>query len=80
MSKLDQIAYVRTGIRLHLSIVDNESAADDIAEGRGEWVKEQDGKKYLDFLQEWTVSCLGHPLLAANEKLFPSHDNFGREQ
>jgi acetylornithine/N-succinyldiaminopimelate aminotransferase len=29
-------------------------------EGHGSWLKDQDGKAYLDFVQGWAVNCLGH--------------------
>jgi acetylornithine/N-succinyldiaminopimelate aminotransferase len=29
-------------------------------EGQGSWLVDQNGKKYLDFLQGWAVNCLGH--------------------
>ncbi len=29
-------------------------------EGRGSWLRDQDGKAYLDFIQGWAVNCLGH--------------------
>jgi acetylornithine/N-succinyldiaminopimelate aminotransferase len=29
-------------------------------EGQGSWLMDQNGKKYLDFLQGWAVNCLGH--------------------
>ena len=29
-------------------------------EGRGSWLRDQDGKDYLDFIQGWAVNCLGH--------------------
>src|SRR5262245_24089240 len=29
-------------------------------EGRGSWLTDQEGKKYLDFIQGWAVNCLGH--------------------
>ena len=29
-------------------------------EGRGSWLKDSDGKEYLDFVQGWAVNCLGH--------------------
>jgi len=29
-------------------------------EGRGSWLTDADGKKYLDFIQGWAVNCLGH--------------------
>jgi acetylornithine/N-succinyldiaminopimelate aminotransferase len=29
-------------------------------EGRGSWLRDQSGKKYLDFIQGWAVNCLGH--------------------
>lgn len=28
--------------------------------GHGSWLKDQDGKEYLDFVQGWAVNCLGH--------------------
>jgi acetylornithine/N-succinyldiaminopimelate aminotransferase len=29
-------------------------------EGRGSWLTDQAGKQYLDFVQGWAVTCLGH--------------------
>lgn len=29
-------------------------------EGRGSWLRDRDGKSYLDFIQGWAVNCLGH--------------------
>ena len=29
-------------------------------EGRGSWLRDADGKHYLDFIQGWAVNCLGH--------------------
>jgi len=29
-------------------------------EGRGSWLRDEDGKDYLDFIQGWAVNCLGH--------------------
>jgi acetylornithine/N-succinyldiaminopimelate aminotransferase len=40
-------------------------------EGKGSWLRDQDGKRYLDFIQGWAVNCLGHcpkPILEALEK------------
>ncbi len=31
-----------------------------LVEGRGSWIKDQNGKQYLDFVQGWAVNCLGH--------------------
>lgn len=31
-----------------------------MVEGRGSWLWDRDGKKYLDFVQGWAVNCLGH--------------------
>jgi len=28
--------------------------------GQGAWLQDQQGKRYLDFLQGWAVNCLGH--------------------
>jgi len=28
--------------------------------GKGSWLTDQNGKRYLDFLQGWAVNCLGH--------------------
>jgi len=30
------------------------------AAGRGSWLVDQQGKRYLDFVQGWAVNCLGH--------------------
>lgn len=29
-------------------------------EGRGSWLRDRDGRDYLDFVQGWAVNCLGH--------------------
>lgn len=29
-------------------------------EGRGSWLTDQNGKRYLDYVQGWAVNCLGH--------------------
>ena len=29
-------------------------------EGKGSWLRDSEGKKYLDFIQGWAVNCLGH--------------------
>jgi acetylornithine/N-succinyldiaminopimelate aminotransferase len=29
-------------------------------EGRGSWLRDANGKEYLDFVQGWAVNCLGH--------------------
>jgi len=36
-------------------------------EGRGSWITDHRGKRYLDFVQGWAVNCLGHcpPQIAA---------------
>jgi len=31
-----------------------------MAEGEGSWLTDNNGKRYLDFLQGWAVNCLGH--------------------
>ena len=31
-----------------------------MVEGKGSWLTDQSGKRYLDFLQGWAVNCLGH--------------------
>ena len=31
-----------------------------MVEGRGSWMVDNNGKRYLDFLQGWAVNCLGH--------------------
>ena len=36
--------------------------------GRGSWLTDSDGRRYLDFIQGWAVNCLGHspaPILHA---------------
>jgi acetylornithine/N-succinyldiaminopimelate aminotransferase len=29
-------------------------------EGRGSWLTDHNGKRYLDYVQGWAVNCLGH--------------------
>jgi acetylornithine/N-succinyldiaminopimelate aminotransferase len=29
-------------------------------EGHGSWLRDEDGRSYLDFVQGWAVNCLGH--------------------
>lgn len=31
-----------------------------MVEGSGSWLTDQNGKRYLDFIQGWAVNCLGH--------------------
>jgi acetylornithine/N-succinyldiaminopimelate aminotransferase len=31
-----------------------------MARGEGSWLWDEDGKRYLDFVQGWAVNCLGH--------------------
>ncbi|QWD65826.1 acetylornithine transaminase [Polynucleobacter sp. MWH-Aus1W21] len=31
-----------------------------MVEGKGSWLADNNGKRYLDFLQGWAVNCLGH--------------------
>jgi acetylornithine/N-succinyldiaminopimelate aminotransferase len=31
-----------------------------MAEGRGSWLRDTEGREYLDFVQGWAVNCLGH--------------------
>ena len=31
-----------------------------MVEGNGSWLTDNNGKRYLDFLQGWAVNCLGH--------------------
>ena len=31
-----------------------------MVEGHGSWLRDDDGKTYLDFVQGWAVNCLGH--------------------
>ena len=31
-----------------------------MVEGRGSWLWDRDGRRYLDFVQGWAVNCLGH--------------------
>lgn len=31
-----------------------------MVEGKGSWLVDNNGKRYLDFLQGWAVNCLGH--------------------
>jgi acetylornithine/N-succinyldiaminopimelate aminotransferase len=31
-----------------------------MAEGQGSWLRDSEGRQYLDFVQGWAVNCLGH--------------------
>ena len=31
-----------------------------MVEGHGSWLEDEEGKRYLDFVQGWAVNCLGH--------------------
>src|SRR5215475_1899602 len=31
-----------------------------MVEGRGSWLRDSEGREYLDFVQGWAVNCLGH--------------------
>jgi acetylornithine/N-succinyldiaminopimelate aminotransferase len=31
-----------------------------MVEGHGSWLRDREGKEYLDFVQGWAVNCLGH--------------------
>src|SRR6185503_21291648 len=31
-----------------------------MVEGAGSWLRDSDGREYLDFVQGWAVNCLGH--------------------
>lgn len=31
-----------------------------MVQGEGSWLTDQNGKRYLDFMQGWAVNCLGH--------------------
>jgi acetylornithine/N-succinyldiaminopimelate aminotransferase len=38
-----------------------------MVEGHGSWLEDEDGKRYLDFVQGWAVNCLGHSPAAIAE-------------
>jgi acetylornithine/N-succinyldiaminopimelate aminotransferase len=40
-----------------------------MVEGKGSWLVDNNGKRYLDFLQGWAVNCLGHGNLGMIEAL-----------
>ena len=40
-----------------------------MVEGKGSWLTDNNGKRYLDFLQGWAVNCLGHSNLGMIEAL-----------
>ena len=31
-----------------------------MVEGSGSWLRDSEGREYLDFVQGWAVNCLGH--------------------
>ncbi|MCY0856475.1 MULTISPECIES: acetylornithine transaminase [unclassified Cupriavidus] len=55
-------------------------------EGKGSWLTDHNGKRYLDFVQGWAVNCLGHSnqamidaLVAQSQKLFNPSPAFYNE-
>ncbi|HKX06028.1 MAG TPA: acetylornithine transaminase [Methylomirabilota bacterium] len=38
-----------------------------MVEGHGSWLRDEEGKRYLDFVQGWAVNCLGHSPVAIAE-------------
>jgi acetylornithine/N-succinyldiaminopimelate aminotransferase len=40
-----------------------------MVEGHGSWLRDEDGKTYLDFVQGWAVNCLGHSPAAIAETI-----------
>ena len=40
-----------------------------MVEGRGSWLRDSEGREYLDFVQGWAVNCLGHSHPAMVEAL-----------
>jgi acetylornithine/N-succinyldiaminopimelate aminotransferase len=40
-----------------------------MVEGAGSWLRDGDGRQYLDFVQGWAVNCLGHSHPAIREAL-----------
>jgi acetylornithine/N-succinyldiaminopimelate aminotransferase len=40
-----------------------------MVEGKGSWLRDEDGRTYLDFVQGWAVNCLGHAHPAMLEAL-----------
>jgi len=38
-----------------------------MVEGHGSWLRDEEGKRYLDFVQGWAVNCLGHSPAAIAE-------------
>ena len=41
-----------------MTITDRPPAV--MVEGQGSWLRDADGRTYLDFVQGWAVNCLGH--------------------
>ncbi len=41
-----------------MAVADRPDAV--FVKGKGDWIFDQHGKKYLDFVQGWAVNCLGH--------------------
>ena len=38
-------------------------------EGSGSWLRDSDGREYLDFVQGWAVNCLGHASMVLRQAL-----------
>ena len=47
----------------------------EMVSGNGSWLVDNNGKKYLDFMQGWAVNCLGH----ANPGMIAAHESQARK-
>jgi acetylornithine/N-succinyldiaminopimelate aminotransferase len=50
--ELEKKYYMRTFEKVRVPVV--------LVRGKGAWVQDEKGKKYLDFVGGWAVNCLGH--------------------
>src|SRR4030042_622881 len=50
--ELEKKYYMRTFEKVRVPVV--------LARGKGAWVWDINGKRYLDFVAGWAVNCLGH--------------------
>jgi len=55
---VDDVAMNTPDLQHVMPVADRPAAV--MVEGAGSWLRDADGREYLDFVQGWAVNCLGH--------------------
>src|SRR3546814_6927434 len=53
-----KMGFDRSGVDALMEITNRPELV--FVRGRGSWLEDHNGKRYLDFVQGWAVNCLGH--------------------